>query len=77
MLVSLTKRVMIARVGGWRQTSNANIVKGKRRCRMHGGAYGSGAPRGKRNGNYRHGFYTAEAIAERRAVRALIRELAS
>jgi hypothetical protein len=27
---------------------------------------GSGAPKGKRNGNYRHGFYTAEAIAERR-----------
>ena len=51
-------------------------VSGKRRCRMHGGAPGSGAPRGERNGNYRHGFYTAEAIAERRAVRALIRNLA-
>jgi predicted oxidoreductase (fatty acid repression mutant protein) len=38
--------------------------------------HGSGAPKGKRNGNYRHGFYTAEAIAERRAVRALIRKLA-
>jgi hypothetical protein len=25
-----------------------------------------------RNGNYRHGFYTAEAIAERRVIRALI-----
>ena len=50
------------------------IVKGKRRCRMHGGAHGSGAPRGKRNGNYRHGYYTAEAMAERRALRALIRD---
>ena len=52
------------------------IVKGKRRCRMHVGAHGSGAPKGKRNGNYRHGFYTAKAIAERRALRALINKLA-
>ena len=51
-------------------------VKGKRRCRMHGGAHGSGAPKGGRNGNYRHGFYTAKAIAERRALRALINKLA-
>ena len=51
-------------------------VKGKRRCRMHGGAPGSGAPKGERNGNYRHGFYTAKAIAERRALRALINKLA-
>ncbi len=51
------------------------IVNGKRRCRMHGGANGTGAPKGERNGHYRHGFYTAEAIAERQALRALIREL--
>jgi len=43
---------------------------------MHGGAPGSGAPKGDRNGNYRHGFYTTEAIAERRAVRTLIGKLA-
>jgi hypothetical protein len=42
---------------------------------MHGGAPGIGAPKGERNGNYRHGFYTAEAMAERRAVRALLRKL--
>jgi hypothetical protein len=42
---------------------------------MHGGARGSGAPRGERNGNYRHGYYTADAIAERQVVRALIRKL--
>jgi hypothetical protein len=54
------------------------VVKGKRRCRMHGGAHGSGAPKGERNGSYRHGFYTAKAMAERRALAALIRdELAS
>ena len=29
-------------------------VAGKARCRMHGGAAGSGAPKGKRNGKYRH-----------------------
>jgi hypothetical protein len=29
-------------------------------------AHGSGAPSGERNGNYRHGFYTAEALAERK-----------
>ena len=48
-------------------------MKGKRRCRMHGGEHGSGAPMGKRNGNYRHGYYTYKAIAERRALTALIR----
>jgi hypothetical protein len=39
---------------------------------MHGGAEGSGAPKGKRNGNYRHGFYTAEAVAQRRAMLTLV-----
>jgi glucans biosynthesis protein len=38
-------------------------VTGKTRCRMHGGAVGSGGPKGARNGNYKHGRYTAEAIA--------------
>ena len=41
---------------------------------MHGGADGIGAPSGKRNGNYRHGLFTCQAIAERRALRALIRD---
>src|SRR5215208_5444149 len=49
-------------------------VKGKTRCRMHGGAHGSGAPKGSRNGNYRHGRRMAEAIAERRELMAFIRE---
>jgi hypothetical protein len=35
------------------------------RCRLHGGK-SSGAPRGERNGNYRHGLRTIEAMAERR-----------
>jgi uncharacterized protein YjcR len=32
---------------------------------MHGGAPGSGAPRGNKNA-IKHGFYTREAIAQRR-----------
>ena len=33
---------------------------------MHGGARGSGAPRGMRNGNYRHGRATVEALRKSR-----------
>ena len=44
-------------------------VTGRRRCRMHGGADGSGAPKGERNGNYKHGRYTAEVAATRRWLR--------
>lgn len=47
-------------------------VRGKRQCRMHGGAHGSGAPIGNKNA-LRHGHYTAEAIARRRAISELIR----
>ena len=43
------------------------------RCRMHGGA-SLGASRGEANGNYRHGHSVREAIQERRALRALIRQ---
>jgi glucans biosynthesis protein len=46
------------------------------RCRMHGGR-GSGAPQGSRNGNWRHGGSTKEGLAERRQLRALVRELRS
>jgi glucans biosynthesis protein len=48
------------------------VVRGKRRCRMHGGAAGSGAPVGNKNA-LRHGYYSAEAIARRRQVSELIR----
>src|ERR1700730_10053678 len=40
----------------------------------HGGAAGSGAPKGKRNGKYRHGGFTTEAIDERRRLASLIRD---
>lgn len=49
-------------------------VQGKARCRMHGGAKGSGAPKGNRNA-LKHGIYTREAIAERRALSKLMREM--
>jgi len=46
---------------------------GKRRCFQHGGARGSGAQADNRNA-LKHGAYTREALAESRAVNALIRE---
>ena len=49
-------------------------VAGKKRCRMHGGAEGSGAPIGNQNA-LKHGGFTREAIAERRKLRDLIREM--
>jgi hypothetical protein len=49
-------------------------VCGKRRCRMHGGAPGSGAPFGRRNGNYRHGHFSSEAKQERRRLRLLVQD---
>jgi len=51
----------------------APAVRGKKRCRIHGGAKGSGAPRGNKNA-LKHGLYTREMIEERRAVRNLLRE---
>ena len=42
------------------------------RCRMHGGR-SPGAPKGRKNGNYRHGEFTGEAMAERRQFSAWIR----
>ncbi|WP_141340040.1 HGGxSTG domain-containing protein [Bradyrhizobium sp. USDA 3458] len=49
----------------------APAVRGKTRCRMHGGAKGSGAPRANRNAR-KHGLFTRQAIAERRQIRALL-----
>jgi len=52
----------------------APAVSGKARCRMHGGARGSGAPIGNQNA-LKHGMYTKVALEERRALRRLIREM--
>jgi len=48
-------------------------VTGKKRCRMHGGAEGSGAPEGNKNA-LKHGLYTRSAIAERKELTNLLRE---
>ena len=40
---------------------------------MHGGAPGSGAPRGNKNA-LKNALYTREAIEERRQLRALMRQ---
>jgi len=47
-------------------------VAGKRRCRRHGGAPGVGAPKGSRNA-LKHGAFTREALAERKAINDFIR----
>jgi hypothetical protein len=49
----------------------AAAVGGKQRCRMHGGASGSGPPRGNRNA-LKHGLHTRGAIAERRHLHGLL-----
>jgi hypothetical protein len=48
-------------------------VSGRKRCRMHGGAHGSGAPRANRNAR-KHGLFTRDAIAERRQIQVLLGE---
>ncbi len=52
----------------------APAVSGKARCRMHGGARGSGAPIGNTNA-LKHGMYTKAALEEQRELRSLIREM--
>jgi hypothetical protein len=48
-------------------------VSGKRRCRMHGGAFGSGAPPGNKNA-LKHGLFTGSAIKKRQQLRDLLRQ---
>ena len=48
-------------------------VRGKRRCRMHGGAAESGAPRKNQNAR-KHGLFTGDAIAEHRRIQVLLGE---
>ena len=48
-------------------------VHGRRRCRMHGGAPGSGAPRANQNART-HGMFTRDAIADRWQIQALLGE---
>lgn len=48
-------------------------ARGNKRCRMHGGAQGSGAPTANQNAR-KHGLFTGDAIAERRRIQALLGE---
>jgi hypothetical protein len=50
-------------------------INGRKRCRLHGGL-SPGAPRGLRNGNFKNGDWTSDAIAERRWLRSLVRSFA-
>jgi len=54
-----------------RQPCQAAAVTGWTVCRFHGA--GGGGQKGVRNGAYRDGLHTAEAVAERRAVAELVR----
>lgn len=51
----------------------APAVRGWAVCRFHGAR--GGAPKGKANGAYRHGLYTAEAVKERRWMQELLDEV--
>ena len=51
----------------------APAVSGKARCRMHGGAAGSGVPAGNQNA-LKLGLYTAEEQALKRHMSKLIRD---
>ena len=59
-----------ARSGG---ACRSPAVHGRKRCRMHGGAQGSGAPMSNQNAR-KHGLFTSDAIAERRQIQALLGE---
>jgi len=48
-------------------------VYGRARCRMHGGAHGSGAPLGNQNA-LKTGLHTADMISLRREIGGIIRE---
>ena len=47
-------------------------IRDRKRCRLHGGR-STGAPKGRANGNYINGDFTAEATEERQWLRSLVR----
>jgi hypothetical protein len=51
----------------------AEALSGNKRCRIHGGAPGSGAPLGNKNA-LKQGLCTREAIAEHQRLQALLRQ---
>lgn len=69
--LKLAPRCQAQRMSGG--SCNSPAVKGKTVCRKHGGAKGSGGPKGEANGAYKHGGYTSEAIAMRQHASQLLR----
>jgi uncharacterized protein YjcR len=69
-MLASRRRGAKTRSGG---TCRSPTVRGKKRCRMHGGAQGSGAPRSNQNAR-KHGLFTRDAIAERRQIQTLLGE---
>jgi len=59
----------------WGTACLSPAVRGRNRCRMHGGAKGSGAPKGSQNA-LKHGFQTAEAKEQRRYLKGVVKECA-
>ena len=55
-----------------RKPCRAPAVQGWSVCRFHGAR--GGAPRGARNGAYKNGDHTKEAIETRRVIRELVRD---
>jgi uncharacterized protein YjcR len=51
----------------------APAVYGKKRCRMHGGAQGSGAPKGNQNA-LKHGMYSHDTLEFQKHMRKLLRD---
>jgi hypothetical protein len=48
--------------------------KGRKRCRLHGGAVGSGGTIGNKNA-WKHGLYSASAVEERRTLNSYLKEM--
>jgi len=65
----------LVRSGVAGQACKQAAVRGRARCRMHGGARGSGGPRGHRNGNFKNGLWTRESVEVRKGMRARVREI--
>ncbi|WP_283258586.1 HGGxSTG domain-containing protein [Bradyrhizobium japonicum] len=52
------------------QPCQCPAARGRTRCRLHGGL-SPGAPKGQANGMYKDGYFTAEAVTERRWAKSL------
>jgi len=75
-----TGKTVAARTAGAKSGTKAipdnpaeTVVHGKKRCRMHGGAKGSGAPRGNQIA-LKQGRYTKQAIEEQKNRKQCIRD---